>query len=58
MKILLYSHADDPSGDMLYKLIKTDLPEIGMEVCRKAISKSRIELGGTIHVCTGGGLDQ
>jgi len=34
MKIFLYSHAGDPSGDKLSQQIKTNLPEAGMEVCR------------------------
>jgi hypothetical protein len=34
MKIFLYSPAGDPSGDRLGELIKTSLPEFGMEVCR------------------------
>jgi hypothetical protein len=34
MKIFLYSPAGDPSGDRLGELIKTNLPEAGMVVCR------------------------
>jgi len=34
MKIVLYSPIGDPSGDRLGELIKTNLPEAGMEVCR------------------------
>jgi hypothetical protein len=34
MKIFLYSHAGDTPGDMLGELIKTNLPEAGMKVCR------------------------
>jgi len=34
MKIVLYSPIGDPSGGRLGELIKTNLPEAGMKVCR------------------------